>query len=41
MGKIFQIPRTLWVKLSIFTSGFLSSLLPPPTTERFSKEFET
>ena len=31
MGKFFQIPRTLWVKLSILASGFLFSLLPPPT----------
>ena len=34
MGKIFQIPRTFWVKLSILTSSFLYSLFPPPTTEK-------
>lgn len=34
MGKIFQISKTFWVKLSILASGFLFSLLPPPTTEK-------
>jgi hypothetical protein len=40
MGKIFQILEMFRVKLSILASGFLSFLLPPPTTERFSKEIE-
>ena len=34
MGKFFQIPWALGVKLSILTSGLLFSLLPPPTTEK-------
>ena len=34
MGKIFQIPRMFWVKLSILASNFLYSLFPAPTTEK-------
>ena len=34
MGKIFQITRAFWVKLSILVSNFLYSLFPAPTTEK-------